>query len=178
MARFARARAEMQRGNLRTAESLWTGLIGEGEISPTRTTTADRSGPARRTREGWPISRPRRIAPRKAVGPNGTPTSCTCRSSILRRPPGSNRPPGPGSAPRPFDYRAEEMTHARWSASPLPAGDVWGTLLTVREEGFRELGGAGSTACSSARSREWVLAFLAAGGAWAGLWKLLSGRSG
>ena len=50
MARFARARAEMQGGNLRKAESLWTELIGGGRGRGSRRRLQqprDRSGPPR-----------------------------------------------------------------------------------------------------------------------------------
>ena len=176
MARFARARAEMQRGNLRTAESLWTGLIGEGgdladaynnrgivrvRLGRTREGLADFEAAADRTPESgraeWNayqlylqelnLEKAARIQPAAWTGIRGL---------------------------APFDYRAEEMIHGEMVASPLPAGDVWGTLLTVREEGFREARGSGfHRLFFRPVPGEWVLAFLAAGGAWAGLWKLL-----
>ena len=75
----------------------------------------------------------------------------------------------------PFDYRAEEMTHGELVASPLRVGDVWGSLFTVREEWFGE---ARRSTFHALFFRpvpgEWVMAFLAAGLAWAALWKLLS----
>ena len=90
MARFARARSEMEGGNLRSAESLWTEYISEEGDSGRRTTTAGSSGSvSERRRKGSPISKPRRSVARQAAGPNGTPTRCTCRSSGWRRPPGS-----------------------------------------------------------------------------------------
>ena len=166
MARFARARAEMQRGNLRTAESLWTGLIDEGgdladaynnrgivrvRLGKTREGLADFEAAADRTpasgRAEWNayqlylqefhLEKAARIQPAAWTGIRGLV---------------------------PFDYRAEEMTHGELVASPLPVGDVWGTLLTVREEGFREARGSGfHRLFFRPVPGEWVLAFLAAG---------------
>ena len=177
MARFARARAEMQGGDLRAAESLWTGLIEEGgnladaynnrgivrvRIGRTKEGLADFEAAVDRTPAGgraewnayqlylqeFHLEKAARIQPVAWTG---------IRSLV------------------PFDYRAEEMTHGELVASPLWFGDVWRTLSTVREEGFREARGSGFHGLFFRPvPGEWGLAFLAAGGVWAALWKLLS----
>ena len=177
MARFARARAEMEGGDLRTAESLWTRLIEEGgdpaDAYNNRGIVRVRLG---RTEEGladfeaaaslWPAGgraqwnayqlylqefRLEQAARIQAVAWAGI------RGLV------------------PFDYRAEEMSHGELVAAPLRIGDVWGSLFAVRGEWFRE---ARRSAFHALFFRpvpgEWVMAFLAAGLAWAALWKLLS----
>jgi tetratricopeptide (TPR) repeat protein len=177
MARFARARAEMEGGDLRRAESLWTERIEEGgelaDAYNNRGIVRVRLG---RTAEG--------LADFEAaisLSPAGGRAHWNAYQLYLqefRLEQAARIQAVAWAGIRglvPFDYRAEEMTHGELVAAPLRAGDVWRSLFTVREEGFRE---ARRSAFHALFFRpvpgEWVLAYLAAGLAWAALWKLLS----
>ena len=177
MARFARARAAMQGGDLRKAEALWTELIREGgdlsDAYNNRGIVRVRLG---RTEDG--------LADFEAaaeVRPEGGRAQWNAYQLYLqefRLEQASRIQPVAWAGIRglvPFDYRAEEMTHGELVASPLRVGDVWRSLFTVREGWAREARGS---AIHGLFFRpvpgEWVLAFLAAGLAWAMLWKLLS----
>ncbi|MBP2679594.1 MAG: hypothetical protein H6Q82_2659 [Deltaproteobacteria bacterium] len=177
MARFARARAEMQGGNLRTAESLWTELIAEG---------GDLSGAYNnrgivRVRLGKREEGLADLEAAASLAPAGGRAQWNVYQLYLqelRLTQAARIQPVAWAGIRglvPFDYRAEEMTHGELVASPLRVGDVWRSLFIVREEGFRE---ARRSAFQALFFRPvpgaWVLAFLAAGLTWAGLGKLLS----
>lgn len=177
MARFARARAAMQGGDLRTAESLWTGLIREGgdlaDAYNNRGIVRVRLG---RTADG--------LADFEAAASSGKAASRAQWNAYqlylqeFRLEQASRIQPVAWAGIRnlvPFDYRAEEMTHGELVASPLRVGDVWRSLFAVRDEWVR---GARGSAFHDLFFRpvpgEWALAFLATGLLWAVLWKLLS----
>jgi tetratricopeptide (TPR) repeat protein len=177
MARFARARAEMEGGNLQTAESLWTELIEEGEdlsdAYNNRGIVRVRLG---RTEEG--LADFEAASERSPAGGRAQWNAYQLYLQEFRLAQAARIQPIAWAGIRglvPFDYRAEEMTHGELVAAPLRVGDVWRSLFTVREEWFRE---ARRSAFHGLFFRpvpgEWVMAFLAAGLAWEALWKLLS----
>lgn len=179
MARSARARAEMQGGDLRAAESLWTGLIreeGGGDLADAYNNRGIVRVRLGRTEEG--------LADFEAateLSPTGGRAQWNAYQLYLqefRLEKAARIQPVAWAGIRslaPFDYRAEEMTHGELIASPLRVGDVWRTLFTVREEWFWEArGSAFHDLFFRPVPGEWVLAFLAAGWVWIALWKLLS----
>src|SRR5512140_436879 len=177
MARFARARAEMQGGDLRTAESLWTELIEEGEdlagAFNNRGIVRVRLG---RTEDGLAD-----FEAASSLRPAGGPAQWNAYQRYLqafRLDQAARIQPVAWAGIRglvPFDYRAEEMTHGELVASPLRVGDVWRTLFTARKEWVREArGSAFNDLFYHPVPGRWVPAFLAAGWVWAVLWKLLS----
>jgi tetratricopeptide (TPR) repeat protein len=177
MARFARARAEMQGGDLQTAESLWTELVGEGgdlyDAYNNRGIVRVRLG---RTEEG--LADFETAASLSPAGGRAQWNAYQLYLQEFRLEQAARIQPVAWAGIRslvPFDYRAEEMTHGELVASPLRVGDVWRTLFTVREEGLRK---ARESAFHDLFFRpvpgEWVPAFLAVGWVWAALWKLLS----
>jgi len=177
MARFARARAEMEGGSPRKAESLWTELIDEGgdlaDAYNNRGIVRVRLG---KTEEGLTDFE---------IAAELTPGSGRAQWNAyqlylqdFRLAQAARIQPAAWAGIRglvPFDYRAEEMTHGELVASPLRVGDVWGSLFTVREEWLRE---ARRSMFHALFFRpvpgEWVPAFLLAGLAWTALWRLLS----
>ena len=177
MARSARARAEMQGGDLRAAESLWSKLIERGgdlaDAYNNRGIVRVRLG---RTEEG--------LADFEAaakLSPEGGRAQWNAYQLYLqefRLEQAARIQPVAWAGIRslvPFDYRAEEMTHGELIASPLRVGDVWRALFTVREEWLREArGSAFHDMFFRPVPGKWVLAFLAAGSVWMALWKLLS----
>jgi hypothetical protein len=177
MARFARARSEMEGGSLQTAEALWTELIVEGEDSAdaynNRGIVRVRLG---KTEEGLAD-----FEAAATLSPTGGRAQWNAYQVFLqefRLAQASRIQPVAWAGIRglvPFDYRAEEMTHGELVAAPLRAEDVWRSLFTVRDAWFLE----------SRRSTfhalffrpvpgGWVMAILAAVLVWAALWKLLS----
>ncbi len=177
MARFARARAEMQGGDLQTAESLWTELIEEGgdlaDAYNNRGIVRVRLG---RTEEG--LADFEAAAELSPAGGRAQWNAYQLYLQEFRLEQAARIQPVAWAGIRslvPFDYRAEEMTHGELVASPLRVGDVWRTLFIVREEWFREArGSAFHDLFFRPVPGGWVLAFLAAGWVWAALWKLLS----
>jgi hypothetical protein len=177
MARFARARSEMEGGNLRTAESLWTELIGEGGD----TADAYNNRGIVRIRLGWTEKGLADFEAAASLSPAGGRAQWNAYQVYLqefRLVQASRIQPVAWAGIRglvPFDYRAEEMTHGELVAAPLRVGDVWRSLFTVREEWFR---GARRSSFHALFFRpipgEWVPALLAAGLAWTALWRLLS----
>ena len=177
MARFARARAAMQGGDLQAAEPLWTGLIEEGGDSAdaynNRGIVRVRLG---RTEDG--------LADFEAaakLGPAGGRAQWNAYQIYLRefrleQAAGIQLVAWAGIRGLvPFDYRAEEMTHGELVASPLRVGDVWRTLFSVRDAWLREArGSAFHDMFFRPVPGGWVPAFLAAGCVWLALWKLLS----
>ena len=177
MARFARARAEMEGGNLRKAESLWTELIEEGgdlaDAYNNRGIVRVRLGSTEGGLDDFEAA--------ASLSPAGGRAHWNAYQLYLqefRLAQAARIQPLAWAGIRalvPFDYRAEEMTHGELVASPLRVGDVWRSLFTVREEWFREAGGSAFHALFFRPvPGGWVLAFLAAGLAWVALWKLLS----
>ncbi|MDP2658687.1 MAG: hypothetical protein Q8O78_09780 [Candidatus Deferrimicrobium sp.] len=177
MSRFAHARAEMQGGDLRVAESLWTGLIKEGgDLAD-----AYNNRGIVRVRLGKAVEGLADFEAAAELRPAGGRAQWNAYQLYLqefRLERAAWIQPAAWAGIRslvPFDYRAEEMTHGELVASPLRVGDVWRNLFTVREEGLRE---ARRSAFLDLFFRpvpgKWVLAFLAAGGIWALLWKFLS----
>jgi len=179
MARFARARAEMEGGNLRAAESLWTELIEEGgdlaDAYNNRGIVRVRRG---KTEEG--LADFEVAASHSPAGGRAHWNAYQLYLREFRLAQAAQIQPLAWAGIRglvPFDYRAEEMTHGELVASPLRVGDVWRSLFAVREEWFR---GARKSAFHALFFRPvpggWVMVFLAAALVWAGLWKLLSGK--
>jgi len=177
MARFARARDEMQGGDQQTAESLWTELIKEGgdlaDAYNNRGILRVRLG---RTEEG--LADFEAAAKLSPAGGRAQWNAYQLYLQEFRLEQAARIQPVAWAGIRslvPFDYRAEEMTHGELVASPLRVGDVWRTLFIVREEWFREArGSAFHDLFFRPVPGGWVLAFLAAGWVWAALWKLLS----
>jgi hypothetical protein len=176
MTRSARARAAMQGGNLRAAESLWTGMIEEGgdlaDAYNNRGIVRVRLG---RTEEGLAdFEAAARLDP---AGGRAQWNAYQVYLQKFRLEQAARIQPVAWAGMRrlvPFDYRAEEMTHGELVASPLRVGDVWRTLFTVREEWLREArGSAFHDLFFRPVPGKWVPAFLAAGWIWALLWKLI-----
>ena len=177
MARFARARSEMEGGSLRTAESLWTELIAEGWDSAdaynNRGIVRVRLG---RTEEG--LADFETAASLRPAAGRAQWNAYQVYLQEFQLAQAARIQPAAWAGIRglvPFDYRAEEMTHGELVAAPLRVGDVWRSLFTVREEWFRE---ARRSAFHSLFFRPvpggWVMALLTAVLAWTALWKLLS----
>jgi len=177
MVHSARARAEMQGGNLRTAESLWTALIEEGgdpaDAYNNRGIVRVRLG---RIEDG--LADFEAAAELSPAGGRAHWNAYQLYLQEFRLEQAARIQPVAWAGIRglvPFDYRAEEMTHGELVASPLRVGDVWRTLFTAREEWFRMArGSAFHDLFFRPVPGEWVLVFLAAGWVWAALWKLLS----
>jgi tetratricopeptide (TPR) repeat protein len=177
MARFARARAEMQGGDLQAAESLWTKLIEEGgdlaEPYNNRGIVRVRLG---RTEEG--LADFMAAASLRPAGGRAQWNAYQLYLQEFRLDQAARIQPVAWAGIRslvPFDYRAEEMTHGELIASPPRVGDVWRTLFNVREEWLREAqGSAFHDLFFRPVPRAWVPVFLAAGLVWAVLWKILS----
>lgn len=177
MARFSHARSEMVGGDLRAAESLWTGLILEGwdsaDAMNNRGIVRVRLG---RTEDG--LADFEAAADRDPAGGRAQWNAYQLYLQEFRLEQATRIQPVAWAGIRnlaPFDYRAEEMTHGELVASPLRVDEVWKTLSTLREEGFREArGSAFHDRFFRPVPGGWVLAFLAAWWVWAVLWKLLS----
>jgi len=177
MARFARARAEMEGGNLRTAEALWTGLIEEG---------GDLAGAYNnrgivRFRLGRTEGALADFEAAASLAPAGGRAEWNAYQIYLQKfllgQAARIQPVAWAGIRRlvPFDYRAEEMTHGELIASPLRVGDVWRTLFIVREAWLRDArGSAFHGLFFRPLPGGWVPAFLAAWWVWAATWKLLS----
>jgi tetratricopeptide (TPR) repeat protein len=177
MARYARARAEMQGGDLRVAESLLTGLIEEGgDLAD-----AYNNRGIVRVRLGSPekgLADFEAAVQRSPAGGRAQWNAYQLYLQEFRLEQAAGIQPVAWAGIRglvPFDYRAEEMTHGELVASPLRVGDVWRNLFTVREEWFRE---ARESAFHGLFFRPvpggWIPAFLAVAWVWAAVWKLLS----
>lgn len=177
MARFARARAEMQWGDLKRSEALWTELIGSGgDVAGAfnnRGIVRVRLG---RTEEA--LSDFEAAAERDPAGGRAQWNAYQLHLQQFRLNQAARIQPAAWSGVRnlvPFDYRAEEMTHGEMIASPLAVGEVWTTLFNVRTEWLREArGSAFHVLLFRPVPGEWIPAFLGAGCVWAALWKLLS----
>ena len=177
MARSARARAAMQGGDLRAAESLWTGMIEEGEDL----SDAYNNRGIVRVRLGRMDEGLADFEAAAKLDPAGGRAQWNAYQVYLQKfhlDLAARIQPVAWAGMRrlvPFDYRAEEMTHGELIASPLRVGDVWRTLFTVREEWLREAGGSAfHDLFFRPVPGKWVPAFLAAGWIWTLLWKLLS----
>jgi hypothetical protein len=177
MARFARARSEMEGGNLQSAESLWTEFISEegdsGEAYNNRGIVRVRLG---KTEEG--LADFEAAAERGSAGGRAQWNAYQVYLQEFQLAQASRIQPVAWAGIRslvPFDYRAEEMTHGELVTAPLRVGDVWRSLFTVRDEWFRE---ARRSPFHARFFRplpgRWVPSFLAAGLAWTVFWKLLS----
>jgi hypothetical protein len=177
MAQFARARSEMEGGNLRAAEALWTELIAEGGESAdaynNRGIVRVRLG---KTEEG--LADFETAASLSPAGGRAQWNAYQVYLQEFRLAQASRIQPAAWAGIRglvPFDYRAEEMTHGELVAAPLRVEDIWRSLFTLRDEWFLE---ARRSAFHNLFFRPvpggWVMALLAAGLAWTALWKLLS----
>jgi tetratricopeptide (TPR) repeat protein len=177
MARFARARSEMEWGNLQTAESLWTELIEEGgdtsDAQNNRGIVRIRIG---RTEEG--LSDLEAAAERNPAGGRAQWNAYQVYLQDFRLAQASRVQPVAWAGLRslvPFDYRAEEMTHGELVAAPLQIGGGWRSLFIVRKEWFREARrSAFHTLFFRPLPGKWVMMLLAAVLGWSALWKLLS----
>lgn len=177
MARFARARAEMQGGKLQVAEALWTRLIEEGgdvgDAYNNRGIVRVRLG---RIEEG--IADFEAAASLQPAGGRAQWNAYQLYLQEFHLEQAARIQPVAWYGIRrlvPFDYRAEEMTHGELVASPLRVGDVWRNLLDVREEWLLEArGSVFHDLFFRPLPGKWIPAFLMAGLVWAVLWKLLS----
>ena len=177
MARFARARAEMQGGNQRTADSLWTELIQEGgdlgDAYNNRGIVRVRLG---RTEEG--LADFEAAAKLSPAGGRAQWNAYQLYLQEFRLEQAARIQPVAWAGIRnlvPFDYRAEEMTHGELVAAPLRVADVWRILFDGREGWVREAqGSAFHDLFFRPVPGNWVLPFLGAGWLWVVLWKLLS----
>jgi len=136
IARFARARAAMEGGNLRTAEELWTGLIEEG---------GDLAGAYNnrgivRFRLGRTEGALSDFEAAASHAPSGGRAEWNAYQIYLQKfrlGEAARIQPAAWAGIRnlvPFDYRAEEMTHGELIASPLRVGEVWRILSSARVE--------------------------------------------
>ena len=177
MERFARARAVMQGGDLRTAESLWTDLIREGgdlaDAYNNRGIVRVRLG---RTKDG--LADFEAAVSIHPADPRALWNAYQLYLQEFRLEKASRIQPDAWAGIRglsPFDYRAEEMTHGELVASPLRVGDVWSALFATRDEWVRNRRETGVLDLFFRPvPGEWVPAFLAAGFVWATLWSLLA----
>jgi hypothetical protein len=167
----------MQGGDLRAAESLWTGMIEEGEDL----SDAYNNRGIVRVRLGRMDEGLADFEAAAKLDPAGGRAQWNAYQVYLQKfhlDLAARIQPVAWAGMRrlvPFDYRAEEMTHGELIASPLRVGDVWRTLFTVREEWLREAGGSAfHDLFFRPVPGKWVPAFLAAGWIWTLLWKLLS----
>lgn len=177
MARFARARAEMQWGDLRTAETLWTEMIGEGGDSA----DAYNNRGIVRFRLGMPEEGLADFEAASGIDPSGGRAQWNAYQLYLqqfRLEQAARIQPAAWTGIRhltPFDYRAEEMTHGELVPSPLRVDGVWEHLVAVRSDWLRK---ARESVFRGLFFRPvpggWVPLFLAIGWVWAALWKLLS----
>ncbi len=174
---FARARAEMAGGDLRTAEALWSGLIREG-IDPAgahnnRGIVRVRLG---KTEEG--LADFETSAQLRAAGGRAQWNAYQIYLQEFRLEQAARIQPDAWAGIRnlvPFDYRAEEMTHGELVPSPPRVGDVWSSLLKTREEFLRKADGSAiGNRFFHPVPGKWVAVFLAACYGWAAVWKLLS----
>jgi len=177
LARSADARAEMQGGNLKAADSIWTGLIEEGgnnaDAYNNRGIVRVRLG-----RIGEGLADFETASELKPAGGRAQWNAYQLYLQEFRLDQAARIQPAAWAGIRalvPFDYRAGEMSHGELIASPLRVGDVWMTLFTVREEWLRDApGSAFRDMFFRPVSGGWVPGFLAAGLAWMALLKLVS----
>ncbi|HWS15006.1 MAG TPA: tetratricopeptide repeat protein, partial [Candidatus Methylomirabilis sp.] len=177
MARFARARAEMQWGDLRTAEVLWTEMIAEGgDFADAYNNRGIVRVRLHKTEEG--LADFEAAAERNPSNGRAKWNAYQLYLQQFRLEQAARIQPAAWAGIRnlaPFDYRAEEMTHGELVASPLRVVAVWKHLFSVRADWLRE---ARESVFHGLFFRplpgEWVPLFLAVGWVWAALWKLLS----
>jgi tetratricopeptide (TPR) repeat protein len=177
MVKFARARAEMQAGNLAAAESLWTEWIREAKdpaegynnrgivriwSGKTAEALADFEESAARTPMGGPAYwNSYQVYLRTFRLEDAAKVQVAAWGSLRDL--------------KLFDYRAEEMTHGELVPSPLRVRGVWKDLFTPRREWFRD-------AADSPVHRflfqplpgKWVPVFMGFGWIWTMMWKPLS----
>jgi len=177
---YARARAEMQGGDLATAESLWTEWI--------RQAAEPASGYNNRgIVRVWLGKTEEALADfgeAASLGPKGNPASWNAYQVYLQtfRLEDAARIQGSAWAALRaltlFDYRAEEMTHGELVPSPLRIGDVWGDLLTPRWAWFRRAAESPYYGFFfGPLPGRWLPLFLAAGLLWTATSKLLSRKA-
>lgn len=145
MVRFARARAEMQAGNLQKAEALWTEWIRDAKDPSSgynnRGIVRQRLGKTPQALEDFERA--------VAEEPKGSPAHWNSYQMYLRtfrlEDAAKVQEAAWGSLRdlRFFDYRAEEMTQGEMVPSPLLVRDLWKDLFTPRGEWLRD-GGEGS----------------------------------
>ena len=175
--RFARARAEMEGGDPRKAESLWTELIVEGGDSAdaynNRGIVRVRLG---KTEEG--LADFEAAASLSPAGGRAHWNAYQVYLQEFRLAQATRIQPDAWAGIRglvPFDYRAEEMSHGELVAAPLRGRDVWRTLFSAKEDWFRRIAGS---AFHGMFFRPvpggWVTTYLAAVLAWAALWRVLA----
>jgi hypothetical protein len=177
MVRFGKARAEMQAGNLQSAERMWSELIRDGQdtagsynnrgvvrarLGKTGDALSDFEAAAGQTPSGGPAHW---NAYQLYLGTfrleQAGRIQSAAWSSIGRMPP--------------FDFRADEMTRGELVPSPLRAEGIWRYLFTPRKGWVRE---AAESPIHALFFRllpgGWIPAFLAAGCLWTAAWILLS----
>jgi hypothetical protein len=177
MVKYARARAEMQSGDLAAAESMWTDWI-RGARDPS---TGYNNRGIVRVRLGKTDEALADFEAAVARNPQGSPASWNAYQVYLQtfRLEDAARVQVAAWAVlrglKPFDFRAEEMTRGELVPSPLVVEDLWEKLVTPRMAWFRE-------APESPYYRFFfrplpgkaIMMFLALGWLWTAMWKLLS----
>ncbi len=177
MVKFARARGEMQGGDLLKAEALWTELIREGVDLPAaynnRGIVRVRLG---RTEEGLSDFEAAVDRSREPGPAHWNAYQLYLQEFHLDQ--AARIQPGAWSGIRnflPFDYRAEEMTHGELISSPMQLAEAWRNLFTVRLEQLLDLEGVGfHRNFFRPLSSKSIPMFLCAGLIWTVLWKLLA----
>ncbi len=177
MVKFARARAEMESGDLEKSETLWTQLIGEGGGTAA---TYNNRGIVR----AWLGKKDEAVADFDAAvekSPSGGPAHWNAYQMYLqlfRLERAARVQQSAWASLRhlaPFEFGPEELTHGELIPSPLPMANVWKNLFTLRGDELRE---SGRSAFQDLFFRpvpgNRVLLFLGAGWIWAALWKSLS----
>jgi hypothetical protein len=176
---YARARAEMQAGNLGTAEQMWTDWIAQAE---------DSSGGYnnRGIVRVWLGKTDEALADfEKAAAetPNGGPAHWNAYQMYLqtfRLEDAAKVQVAAWASLRQlklFDYRAEEMTHGELVPSPLHVQGLWTQLMTPSRVWFREAAGSPLYRFFfRPLPGAWVVVFLAVGWIWTAAWKVLSSK--
>ena len=177
MVRFGKARAEMQAGNLQSAERMWSELIRDGQdvagsynnrgvvrarLGKTGDALSDFEAAAGRTPSGGPAHW---NAYQLYLGTFRLDQAARIQSAAWS---------SIGSMP-PFDFRADEMTRGELVPSPIRAEGVWRNLFTPRKGWVRE---AAESPIHVLFFRllpgSWIPMVLAAACIWAAAWMLLT----
>jgi hypothetical protein len=177
MVKFARARAEMQSGDLAAAESMWTDWIREAR----NPAAGYNNRGIVRVWLGKTDEALSDFVEAAELMPQGNPAHWNAYQVYLqtfRLEDAARIQVAAWDALRGlklFDYRAEEMTHGELVPSPLQVENVWRAMIKPRTAWFRQ-------AMESPYRRyffrpltgKWVPVFLAFGWLWATMWKPLS----
>ncbi len=177
--KFARARAEMQSGDLALAESMWTDWIREARdpaagynnrgivrvwLGKTDEALADFETAAERNPQGSPAHWNAYQVYLQTFRLEDAARVQVAAWAALR-------------GLKLFDYRAEEMTHGELVPSPLHGGNAWRDLLKPKTAWFRETSeGPYYRFFFRPLPGKWIMVFLVFGCLWTAMWKFLSGK--